>query len=176
MAGACWAPLGEAPGPPLPVRVWNPRPVSSPDQLSREGNGHRHRLLPAPGYGPALSTAPDEPPWTRLGKLGEAGAAGPPHPCRPCQLLPPRPTGSASSLQAPVPPLLIMRKPGDPAKGLPLPHRGAGGNEAAIPNPSPRERIVVFGARSEGQRGSPTGSVRRDQVGLVCLCLFVSFF
>lgn len=34
------------------------------------------------------------------------------------------------------------------------------------------KKVVEFGARSKGGRGSPTGSVCRDQAGLVCLCPF----
>lgn len=49
-------------------------------------------------------------------------------------------------------------------------------SKAVRPNPSPQNKIVEFGARSKGQRGSPTGSVHRDQVGLVCPCVFFFFF
>lgn len=70
----------------------------------------------------------------------------------------PCPTASPSLLKAPVSPLLIMRKPGDSAKGFPLPAPlGWEANEAAVPN-LPGER-VEFGARSKGRRGgSATGS------------------
>lgn len=38
--------------------------------------------------------------------------------------------------------------------------------------PLGKKIVVEFGARSKGGRGSPTGSVCRDQAGLVCLCPF----
>lgn len=50
------------------------------------------------------------------------------------------------------------------------------GNEAAVPNPSLGKQMVEFGARGEGGRGRPTGSVREGWVGLVCLCLFCLVF
>lgn len=108
--------LGAAPGPrgPAGKGVGPETCVLLLIQLSREGSRPLHRL-----------------PWTQPGEVGEACAAR--GPSLLCSSLP----ASASRL---IPsPLLIMRKPGDPAKGSPSLHLGVGGEQAAIPHPSPRE-------------------------------------
>ena len=93
-------------------------------------------------------------------------------------LFPPHPTISTTSLKGPDSFLLIMRKRGVPAKGFPLPPPwGRRLKRVLYQTPSPRkETVVEFGVRSKGGRGSLAGSVRHDQVGLVCLCVFLLCF
>ena len=63
-----------------------------------------------------------------------------------------------------------------PARGLPLPPPW-GGRLKKVPHPLPRKGTVVeSGTRSKGWGGTPTGSERHDQGGLVCLCVFFCFF
>lgn len=69
--------------------------------------------------------------------------------------LTPHPTASATSLKVPVSPLLIMRKPGDPAKGSPPCTLGWEVDRLRHHTPLPGKKIVEFGARSEGQEAAP---------------------
>ena len=64
-----------------------------------------------------------------------------------------------------------------PARGSPLPSPW-GGRLKKVPHPLPQKRNshIEFGARSKGRGGTPRGSMRHDQGGLVCLCVFFYFF
>lgn len=138
--GAARPSLGEGLGPLLQVGLWNPKPASCSLHSAEPGREQTSALgSPLPPRTPAKVQPVDMAwgDWLRE-TARPVSLAVLPTCVSPCW--PPLPFSLSHHLclTKALPPSLIMRKPGDPAKGFPLPPSSLGWevNEAAIPNSS----------------------------------------
>lgn len=155
----------------------SPHPaLPHPSGWSREGSRKvcpgLKQLPQDPGWAPVLSTEPRRGPRPDLGNWTWSV------PAPACHSLLPRSSSChlGPHLRALTLPANNEEAQSQPARGLPS-HLLGWEVQRRSHTPSPRKGIVLeFGARSKGGGGTPTRSVRHDQGGLVCLCVFFLFF